>query len=82
MKQMLHSTQPFCLSNKNKKVFLLVVTTGHRMMCKGNFHHHHQHHHQHHHLSLNCQDHWGTTDDFTTSFKGTLDCTETCSTCL
>ena len=24
--------------------------------------------HHHHHLSLNCKGHWGTTDDFTTSF--------------
>ena len=27
----------------------------------------HQHHH-HHHLYLNREGHWGTTDDFTTSF--------------
>ena len=30
--------------------------------------HHHHHHHHHHHLSLNHEDRWGTTDDFTTSF--------------
>ena len=29
---------------------------------------HHHHHHHHHHLSLNHEDRWGTTDDFTTSF--------------
>ena len=34
------------------------------MIIKKN-HHHHHHHHQ---LSLNREGHWGTTDDFTTSF--------------
>ena len=29
--------------------------------------HRHRHHH-HHHLFLNCEGHWGTTDDFATSF--------------
>ena len=28
----------------------------------------HHHHHHHHHQSLNREDHWGTTDDFATSF--------------
>ena len=27
-----------------------------------------EHHHHHHHLSLNHEGHWGTTDDFATSF--------------
>ena len=26
-------------------------------------------HHHHHHLSLNSEDHWGTKDDFTTSYS-------------
>ena len=29
---------------------------------------HHHHHLHHHHQSLNHESHWGTTDDFTTSF--------------
>ena len=33
------------------------------------FHWNNHHHHHHHHLqSLNCKGHWGTTDDFATSF--------------
>ena len=31
-------------------------------------HHQHHHHHHHHHQSLNHEGHWGTTDDFATSF--------------
>ena len=36
--------------------------------CVPSYYHFQTHHHHHHHLSVNCQGHWGTTDDFTTSF--------------
>ena len=54
----------------NRKALIIEIHHPHPGCCR---HHHcccYGHHRRchHHHLSLNCEGHWGTINDFTTSF--------------